>query len=34
MKKRFLEPHIARMGLKRRITLKTPSMLGPPFIIA
>lgn len=33
-KKGLLDPHLARMGLKRRITLKTPSMLGSPFIIA
>jgi DNA-binding transcriptional LysR family regulator len=33
-KKGLLDTHLARMGLERRITLKTPSMLGSPFIVA
>lgn len=33
-KQGLLDSHLARMGLKRRIAIKTPSMLGAPFIIA
>ncbi|MDV5142111.1 LysR family transcriptional regulator [Chimaeribacter arupi] len=33
-KQGMLDRHLARLGLKRYITLKTPSMLGAPFIIA
>jgi len=33
-KQGLLDTHLARAGLKRRITIKTPSMLSAPFIIA
>ncbi len=33
-KKGLLDSHLARIGLTRRITLKTPSMLSSPFIVA
>lgn len=33
-KQGLLDTHLARRGLKRRITVKTPSMLSGPFIVA
>lgn len=33
-KKGLLDTHLARMGLERRITLKTPSMLSSPHVVA
>ncbi|WP_249168393.1 LysR family transcriptional regulator [Erwinia sp. E602] len=30
----LLDTHLAKLGLQRRITLKTPSMLSSPYIIA
>lgn len=33
-KKGLLDSHLARLGLTRRIVIKTPSMLGSPFIVA
>lgn len=33
-KKGLLDTHLARLGLTRRITLKTPSMLSSPHIVA
>jgi len=33
-KKGLLDTHLARLGLERRITLKTPSMLSSPYVIA
>jgi DNA-binding transcriptional LysR family regulator len=33
-KKGLLDTHLARIGQTRRITLKTPSMLSSPFIVA
>ncbi len=33
-KQGLLDSHLARMGLKRRIAIRTPSMLSAPFIIA
>lgn len=33
-KKGLLDAHLARLGLERRITIKTPSMLGSPHIVS
>jgi len=33
-KQGLLDSHLARIGLKRRIAIRTPSMLSAPFIIA
>ncbi|MEZ3500346.1 LysR family transcriptional regulator [Pantoea sp. KPR_PJ] len=33
-KRGLLDPHLAQLGLERRIVIKTPSMLSSPYIIA
>lgn len=33
-KQGLLDSHLERLGLKRKVVIKTPSMLGAPFIIA